>query len=117
MTSNMIALRETTDFDFDPEALEGGAEAATGFLKALAHEGRLMILCRLARGECTVNELENLLSARQAAVSQQLARLRMEGVVDTRREGKSVYYFLSDDRVLRIIPLLYDMFCAGNEDA
>ena len=70
-----------------------------------------MILCRLAEGECSVTELEELLSARQAAVSQQLARLRLEGIVDARREGKSVYYSLSDDRIQTIIPVLYDMFC------
>ncbi|MDD9910466.1 MAG: metalloregulator ArsR/SmtB family transcription factor [Ahrensia sp.] len=89
------------------------AEMATDFLKAIAHEGRLMILCRLVEGECTVTELENLLSARQAAVSQQLARLRLEGLVGTRREGKSIYYFLADDRVKTIIPVIHRMFCAS----
>ncbi|MGI9355386.1 MAG: ArsR/SmtB family transcription factor [Rhizobiaceae bacterium] len=92
--------------------MANSAELATDFLKAIAHEGRLMILCRLAEGECSVNELERLLSARQAAVSQQLARLRLEGVVGTRRDGKSVYYYLADERVKKIIPVLYELFCA-----
>ena len=47
-------------------------ERASNFLKAISHEGRLMILCHLASGEKSVTELEELLSARQAAVSQQL---------------------------------------------
>ncbi|KCV80872.1 regulatory protein ArsR [Actibacterium atlanticum] len=87
------------------------AEAASSFLKALSHEGRLMILCHLSTGEKTVTELENLLSSRQAAVSQQLARLRLEGLVSHRREGKAIYYSLSDDRARRMIALVYDMFC------
>ena len=80
-------------------------------MKALAHEGRLLILCQLATGEKSVTELEELLSSRQAAVSQQLARLRLEGLVNHRREGKTIYYSLKDERAIRMIELLYDMFC------
>ena len=87
------------------------ARNATNFLKALAHEGRLMLLCHLASGEKSVTELEDLLSARQAAVSQQLARLRLEGLVEFRRDGKAMYYRLHDDRARRMIEMVYDMFC------
>lgn len=87
------------------------ATAAAGFLKALSHEGRLMILCHLSSGEKSVTELEQLLASRQAAVSQQLARLRLEGLVATRREGKTIYYSIQDPKVLRTITLVYDMFC------
>ncbi|ALG91949.1 MAG: ArsR family transcriptional regulator [Confluentimicrobium sp.] len=87
------------------------AEAASSFLKALSHEGRLMILCHLSTGEKTVTELERLLSSRQAAVSQQLARLRLEGLVAHRRDGKAIFYSLADDRARRTIELVYDMFC------
>lgn len=97
------------------EAMADNAQAATDFLKAIAHEGRLMILCRLSEGECSVTELEDLLSARQAAVSQQLARLRLEGYVSTRRDGKMMYYSLRDEKVKRIIPILYDMFCGADK--
>ncbi|WP_316013542.1 metalloregulator ArsR/SmtB family transcription factor [Roseobacter sp. HKCCA0434] len=88
------------------------ATNATTFLKAIGHEGRLMILCHLATGEKSVTELEQLLSARQAAVSQQLGRLRLEGLVRPRREGKTIYYSLADDRVKRMISLVYELFCA-----
>ncbi len=91
------------------------ARNATNFLKALAHEGRLLLLCHLASGEKSVTELEELLSARQAAVSQQLARLRLEGLVEFRRDGKAIYYRLHDERARRMIELVYDMFC--NPDA
>lgn len=86
------------------------AEAAT-FLKALSHEGRLMILCHLAGKERSVTELEALLGSRQAAVSQQLARLRLEGLVATRREGKAIYYSVQDPKVLRLVRLLHELYC------
>lgn len=87
------------------------ASAAAAFLKALAHEGRLMILCHLQSGEKSVTELEHLLSSRQAAVSQQLARLRLEGLVNCRREGKIMYYSIQDPKVATAIAMVYDMFC------
>lgn len=85
------------------------AEAAL-LLKALAHDGRLMILCHLAEGEKTVTELENLLDSRQAAVSQQLARLRADGIVTCRREGKSRVYSIADPRAAELIAVLCAMF-------
>ena len=87
------------------------ATSATDFMKALAHEGRLMILCHLVSGEKSVTELENLLSSRQAAVSQQLARLRLEGLVNSRRDGKVIYYSLGDPKATKMIVLLHQMFC------
>ena len=99
----------------DPAALDEmqcNAQRATDFLKALAHEGRLMILCHLAAGEKSVAELEDLLNARQAAVSQQLARLRHAGFVTCRREGKAMYYTLPEGAVRDMVGILYDMFCA-----
>jgi len=93
------------------------AKNATEFLKALSHEGRLMILCHLAAGERSVTELEQLLSQRQAAVSQQLSRLRLEGLVESRREGKVIYYRIKDGRTRQMLDILYDMFCAEDERA
>ena len=94
-----------------PQDMVESAEAASSFLKALAHEGRLMILCHLSTGEKSVTELEQLLSSRQAAVSQQLARLRLEGLVNARRDGKAIFYSLADPRAEKIIGVLYDLFC------
>nr|WP_092862242.1 metalloregulator ArsR/SmtB family transcription factor [Albimonas pacifica] len=91
--------------------MEARADEATAFLKALAHEGRLRILCALVEGEKSVTELERLLSARQSAVSQQLARLRLEGLVDNRREGKIIFYRIADDRAARLLQVLHDIFC------
>ncbi len=95
----------------DMERMVANATAAANFLKAISHEGRLMILCHLATGEKTVTELEELLSARQAAVSQQLSRLRLEGLVTPRRDGKAIYYSLADDRPKKMMEVVYEMFC------
>ncbi|MFW8636476.1 ArsR/SmtB family transcription factor [Cribrihabitans pelagius] len=108
-----MALPKITEkmSDEDRDLMMRNARAAADFLKALGHEGRLMILCHLVSGEKSVTELEQLLSARQAAVSQQLARLRLEGLVTPRREGKVIYYSLADERPRRIMELIYDLFC------
>ncbi len=95
-----------------PEELIQQAERASSFLKALSHEGRLMILCHLTSGEKSVTELEALLGSRQAAVSQQLARLRLDGIVSCRRDGKAIFYSLSDPRALRMMSLIHEMFCS-----
>lgn len=101
----------------DPETadmarMHQSATDAAEFLRALGHEGRLMILCYLVTGEKSVSQLEALLGARQAAVSQQLARLRHEGLVRTRRDGKTIHYSLADARTERLLGVLYEMFCA-----
>jgi len=99
-----------------PAEMASQATDAAAYLKTLAHEGRLMILCHLGTGEKSVGELEDMLSVRQAAVSQMLARLRDEGLVSTRRDGKTIYYSLSDDKTSQVIGLLYSLFC-GRENA
>jgi len=93
------------------ERLLGNAKRASEFLKALAHESRLMILCILAEGEKSVGELEELLSLRQPTVSQQLARLRADGLVSTRRDGKTIYYDLASEEARVVIGSIYDVFC------
>ncbi len=93
------------------------ATDAAAFLKTLAHEGRLMILCHLGTGEKSVGELEALLNTRQAAVSQMLARLRDEGLVSPRRDGKTIYYSLADRNTEQMIGLLYTLFCGSAEPA
>ena len=93
--------------------MAANAPEAAALLKALSHEGRLMILCHLAGGEKSVTELEALLGQRQAAVSQQLARLRLEGLVSTRRDGKAIYYAVQDGRVLTLLRLMPGLFATA----
>ncbi len=95
----------------DLDQMVENATRASNFLKAISHEGRLLILCHLVSGEKSVTELEDLLSARQAAVSQQLSRLRLEGLVVPRREGKAIFYRLADNRPRRMLEVVYELFC------
>lgn len=111
MTQSRLPVFDENTCPEDMEKMMRNAMRASAFLRAISHEGRLMILCHLASGEKSVTELENLLSARQAAVSQQLSRLRLEGLVTPRREGKAIYYRLTDDRPRQIIEIVYDLFC------
>ncbi len=87
------------------------AKRASGFLKALSHESRLLILCLLCEGERPVTDLEALLSLRQSTVSQQLARLRQDGLVRTKRNGKSIHYSLANEDVRTILEALHGIFC------
>ncbi|MBB4302256.1 DNA-binding transcriptional ArsR family regulator [Rhodobium orientis] len=93
------------------ERIVDNAKEASDFLKALSHESRLLILCILAEGEKSVTELESMLALRQPTVSQQLARLRMDRLVSTRREGKTIYYSIENKNVHRVIDAIYDVFC------
>jgi DNA-binding transcriptional ArsR family regulator len=93
------------------ETILRNARQASDFLKALAHETRLLLLCLLAARERSVTELENILSLRQPTVSQQLARLRLDGLVATRRDGKVIYYSIVDNDLKRVISLIFEIFC------
>lgn len=104
-------LRDGDEFSAELDLLMRKARKASDFLKALSHENRLLLLCLLAERERTVTELENILSLRQPMVSQQLARLRLDQLVTTRRDGKAVYYSLANEDVRRMIAVIYDIFC------
>ena len=90
------------------------AKEAERFLKALANGHRLMILCELHEGESAVTPLQQKLDLSQASLSQHLARLRVDGLVKTRRESQTIYYRLAGDEVARAIELIHEMFCGGN---
>lgn len=89
---------------------EHAAEAAA-LMKALGNESRLMILCLLAEGERSVSELNAIVKLSQSALSQQLARLRQQALVTTRRESQTIYYSLADGPAERVIQLLHDTYC------
>ena len=84
---------------------------AANLMKALGNESRLMILCTLAGGERSVGELNEIVPLSQSALSQQLARLREQGLVETRRESQTIYYALVPGPADRIIHLLHDIYC------
>jgi DNA-binding transcriptional ArsR family regulator len=100
----------------DVVGIAAKARDAARFLKALAHESRLMILCHLCEGEKSVGELEHKLMLRQPTVSQQLARLRSDGLVTTRRNGKTIYYRLANDDVRVVTETVCNLFCRQHRD-
>ncbi len=105
-------LERPLNADLSENALE-----ATDFLKAMAHDGRLQILCLLLTGEKSVAEIQNMFSVRQAAASQQLSSLRLSGLIDARRDGKNIYYRIADQRVSAVVAVLYELFCDDVGDA
>ena len=100
----------TTHLDLD--AMRRNASDAVSLLKGLANESRLMILCVLSEGELSVGQLNQRINLSQSALSQHLAVLREQGLVQTRRESQTIYYRLSDTTALNIIELLHDVYCA-----
>ena len=94
------------------EQMQAAALAATGLLKALSNPDRLLILCYLSQGEARVGELEEALGIVQPTLSQQLTVLRTEELVQTRRDGKSIYYSLASPQALAVIETLYLQFCS-----
>jgi len=95
----------------DPEVLRGAAAKAVAALKLLANEDRLLLLCQLSQGEMCVSDLEQALGIHQPTLSQQLGVLRNEGVVNTRREGKSIFYSVADPAMLELLGVLYRLYC------
>jgi DNA-binding transcriptional ArsR family regulator len=95
----------------DLQKMAGAAERASALMKTLGHSGRLMILCNLAGGERSVGDLAEELGMSQSSLSQHLARMRSEGLVDTRRESQTVYYRLRGGEARSVIELLYNIYC------
>ena len=95
-----------------PEQLRENACEACALLKTLANEDRLLLLCQIASERLNVGELEAITGIRQPTLSQQLAVLRQENLVDTEKEGKFVYYRLANDNVMRVMRTLWDIYCA-----
>ena len=101
----------------DIDLLKNSAADATRYLKALANQNRLLILCHLIDGEKSVGELERAIGLRQPTLSQQLARLRSGNLVRTRRDAKSIYYSIADGDIRSVLLVLYGKFCTPRAPA
>ena len=95
----------------NPAAMMAQARVASDLMKSLSNETRLMILCLLSSGEMTVSEMEDRLHVQQAPLSQQLARLRNERLVKTRREGRMIHYSIADPNVSEVLKTLFRIYC------
>ncbi|MDL2284164.1 metalloregulator ArsR/SmtB family transcription factor [Oxalobacter sp. OttesenSCG-928-P03] len=97
--------------DLDRELMRSKAGEAAKLVRILANEDRLLLLCQLTKGERSVSELEEQLGILQPTLSQQLGVLRTDGVVNTRRDGKRIYYSISDPNVLTVLSTLCGLYC------
>ncbi|MDH3273530.1 MAG: metalloregulator ArsR/SmtB family transcription factor [Gammaproteobacteria bacterium] len=96
---------------YSADQMSAHAADAASLMKALGNESRLMVLCMLADGERSVGDLNASIPLSQSALSQQLARLRQQDLVTTRRESQTIYYSLVEGPADRIIRQLHDIYC------
>jgi len=108
-----VPKQKVTDLPMDQMRIH--ATDAARLMKALGNESRLMILCTLAEGERSVGDLNEIIPLSQSALSQQLARLRKQGLVDTRRESQTIYYSLANGPADKVIHLLHDIYCGPEQ--
>jgi DNA-binding transcriptional ArsR family regulator len=96
----------------DKEAMRDAAEAACALMKVLSNADRMLLLCELSEGERNVGELQEAVGIQQPTLSQQLAVLREEQLVETRREGKNIFYSVASPQALAVLQVLHAQFCA-----
>ena len=110
-------MNDKSNYTYPASDMELYAADAAGLMKALGNESRLMVLCVLAEGERSVSDLNTIVPLSQSALSQQLARLRQQGLVKTRRESQTIFYSLADGPADRIISLLHEIYCGTTDCA
>lgn len=98
----------------DLDSMRGSAEQACGLMRVLSNSDRLLLLCQLAQGEKNVGELEARLGIHQPTLSQQLGVLREKQLVQTRRDGKCIYYRIASEQAQAVMNILYQQFCIKN---
>ena len=97
--------------EIDLDTMRASASRTCSMLKTLSNPDRLLLLCQIAQAECCVSDLEEALDIHQPTLSQQLGVLRNEGLVDTRRDGKRIYYTIASKEALAVMQVLYEQFC------
>lgn len=110
---NPESRRSLLPRSIDADAMQANADAAARLLKMLANGQRLRVLCLLIGGELSVGQINERIDLSQSALSQHLAKLREEGLVETRRESQTIYYRLSSGPAQRVIESLHDIYCAA----
>jgi len=100
------------EIDINLKKMQSSADDACRLMKVLSNRDRMMLLCQISQGEMCVGELEECLDIHQPTLSQQLTVLRNEELVQTRREGKQIYYSLSNPVALKVMNVLYQNYCS-----
>ena len=104
-------MPDTSNIDLD--TMRASADRTCGMLKTLSNPDRLLLLCQIAQGERCLSDLEEALDIHQPTLSQQLGVLREEGLVNTRRDGKRIYYSMASSQALAVMEVLYEQFCVA----
>ncbi|HQT59576.1 MULTISPECIES: metalloregulator ArsR/SmtB family transcription factor [unclassified Acidiphilium] len=115
-TGELKTMAVDSETEIELDAMMQNATTAAQFLRCIANPHRLMVLCHLTHGEASVGQLERELGIRQAHLSQQLARLRQDGLVTTRRDSRTIYYALGSDAARDLVGLIYRLFCTAGVD-
>ena len=102
----------TIDININLKKMQASADDACRLMKVLSNRDRMMLLCQIGQGEKCVSELEDCLDIHQPTLSQQLTVLRNEELVETRREGKQIYYSLTGNVALVVMDVLYQNYCS-----
>ncbi len=110
--SNMTETLKPTQLT----SLQASAAQACRLLKVLANPARLLLLCHISQQEYCVSDLERMTEIRQPTLSQQLAVLREEQIVSTRREGKQIFYAIASGEALAVMQVLYQQFCNPKQE-
>ena len=100
-------------YNIDLERMQASANDACRLMKVLSNRDRMMLLCQIGQGEKCVGELESCLGIHQPTLSQQLTVLRKEALVQTRRDGKQIYYALTNQTALAVMDVLYQNYCSN----
>lgn len=95
------------------DVMRDSAETVVTILKSLANTDRLLILCHLSQQELNVSQIEEITQIRQPTLSQQLMMLRKSDVVNTRRDGKQIYYTIKDPKLVEVLSTLYRLYCSA----
>ncbi|AVH14055.1 ArsR/SmtB family transcription factor [Acinetobacter indicus] len=95
------------------DVMRDSAETVVTILKSLANTDRLLILCHLSQQELNVSQIEEITQIRQPTLSQQLMMLRKSDVVNTRRDGKQIYYTIKDPKLVEVLSTLYRLYCTA----
>lgn len=110
-----VDLKATMKAGLSPAEMASRAAEVASLLKTLSHPARLMIVCTLVEGAYSVSELEEKVDVHQPHLSQHLTVLRGSGIVETRREGKQIFYRLTEEKAAQLVAALYDIFCVKEE--
>ena len=101
------------DNKIDARRMAAAAQKASELMKTLGHKDRLMVLCHLSSGEKSVGELARLLEIPQSPLSQHLARMRKEHLVNTRREAQTIYYSIASREAEAFVTTMHELYCGG----